>query len=125
MQNLNKLNHFRVTTPAIFERFGSFGDHSCGFFEIPSTTDQGTLRVIASTHHGWDHVSVSRKNRCPNWPEMSQIKRLFFLPDETAVEFHVPESQHINCHPYCLHLWRSHTQTYELPPAEFVGPAST
>jgi len=66
------------------------------------------MRVMASAGMGWDHVSISRQNRCPNWPEMEHIKRLFFRDDETAMQLHVPPSDHISIHPYCLHLWRPH-----------------
>jgi hypothetical protein len=61
---------------------------------------------MASSEFGWEHVSVSRINRCPNWPEMSHIKTLFFKDDETVMQLHVPSSDHINEHPNCLHLWR-------------------
>lgn len=81
----------------------------------------GRMFVIASWAEGWDHVSVSRPDRCPTWDEMEGIKRIFFRPEETAMQLHVPESQHINMHPYCLHLWRPHFLPIPMPPAEFVG----
>ena len=68
----------------------------------------------------WDHVSVSRKNRVPNWAEMSHVHRLFFRDDEVAMQLHVPISQHINCHPFVLHLWRPHEGAIPLPPAFMV-----
>jgi hypothetical protein len=37
---------------------------------------------------------------------MAFVKRLFFRDDETAMQLHVPASDHVNQHPYCLHLWR-------------------
>lgn len=122
MQDLNKLNRYRLKTERIKEFYGSYGDHTCGIFVIPSCIDKGPMKVIAAANEGWDHVSVSRKNRCPNWPEMDQIKRLFFHPRETVVQFHVPEEEHISFHPFTLHLWRSWTQAYNLPPPEWVGP---
>lgn len=108
------------------------------------------LRVIVSAGGGWDHVSVSCADRCPTWDEMSYVKRLFFYPQETVMQLHVPERQHINCHPFCLHLWRPQTEAeiaeerkacveagevwtdcdmrspgeIPLPPSEFVGPAA-
>ena len=124
MQDLNKLNEYRLRTQRIKEFFGSYGDHTCGIFNIPSIIDKAGLKVIAASSDGWDHVSVSRKNRCPNWPEMDQIKRLFFHPRETVVQFHVPEDKHISFHPFTLHLWRSWSQIYDLPPSEWVGPAT-
>ncbi|WP_428337469.1 DUF7694 domain-containing protein [Paenirhodobacter sp.] len=71
---------------------------------------------------GWDHVSVSLPRRCPNWEEMSFVKGMFFQDDETAMQLHVPLSQHINHHPYCLHLWRPHQFEIPRPPFWMVGP---
>jgi hypothetical protein len=35
-----------------------------------------TVVVIASDGMGWDHVSVSLKDRCPTWEEMCLVKDL-------------------------------------------------
>lgn len=80
------------------------------------------LKVIASDGYGWDHVSVSCEGRCPTWGEMELIKRLFFKEDETAMQLHVPPQDHVNCHPYCLHLWRPQDAEIPRPPSELVGP---
>ena len=83
---------------AVREFYGFEGDETCGAFSVPSPIDRQPLVIVASSEGGWDHVSVSRKNRCPNWAEMEHIARLFFRDDETAVQFHVPPSDHINVH---------------------------
>ena len=101
------------------------GDETGGPFLIASPIDHAPLLIIASNNGGWDHVSVSRQNRCPNWREMEHIKRMFFRDDETAVQFHVPPSEHRNLHPYCLHLWRCQTQEFPRPPGNFVAPDNT
>lgn len=121
MRDLNLLNTYRerATARALW---GHPGDHSCGMFFIPSPTDRAPLKVVASSGEGWDHVSVSRANRCPNWPEMEHVKRLCFLDDEAAMQLHVPPADHISFHPYCLHLWRPHTLEIPRPPAWMVGP---
>src|SRR4051812_5832078 len=77
-----------------------------GVFMMVSVIDGGDLRIIATSAEGWDHVSVSRRNRCPNWYELEQVKRTFFKEDETAVQYHVPPAEHINNNEHCLHLWR-------------------
>lgn len=80
-------------------------------------------RVIAAADAGWDHVSVavgSAVPRCPDWSEMEFVKRLFFSPDETAMQLHVPVREHISNHDHCLHLWRPHDRPIPLPPASFV-----
>jgi hypothetical protein len=81
------------------------------------------LRLVVSAEEGWDHVSVSTTlPRCPNWTEMEFVKRLFFRPDEVAMQLHVPPKDHISVHPHCLHLWRPHEPaSIPLPPKEFVG----
>lgn len=103
------------------KHWGWEGDETCGGFLIPSHIDQRPLKVIASAGEGWDHVSVSRENRTPTWGEMEQIRRLFFKDDETAMQLHVPPTDHINQHPYCLHMWRPHDQEIPRPPAIMVG----
>lgn len=104
---------------------GGVGDDTGGCFRVKSKIDGGDLRIMASSGMDWDHVSVSRANRCPNWPEMEQVKHLFFRDDETAMQLHVPPIEHINCHPNCLHLWRPHTQEIPRPPSIMVGPPAT
>lgn len=84
------------------------------------------LRVIVSIDGlGWDHVSVSPSvpGRCPTWEEMSLVRHVFFLPEETVYQIHAPISEHVNHHPWCLHLWRSTREDMPRPPAELVGGA--
>ena len=121
MRNLNLLSGYRKPAEEI-RRYGTTGDETCGFFQLPSPIDGQTITVIASSGEGWDHVSISRTNRTPNWPEMEHVKRLFFRDDETAMQLHVPPSDHISCHPYCLHLWRPHAVEIPRPPAWMIGP---
>lgn len=122
MRNLHLLDIYRDTGPEVRAFYGSTGDHETGVFNVPSPVDSAVLRVIATSGEGWDHVSVSRRNRCPNWPEMEHIKRLFFKDDETAMQLHVPPSDHISIHPYCLHLWRPLNAEIPRPPSIMVGP---
>lgn len=102
--------------------YGVPGDETCGVFVVLSRIDRTKLMVVASCGEGWDHVSVSRLKRCPNWPEMEQIKHLFFKDDETAMQLHVPSSDHINLHPHTLHLWRPQQGIIPRPPGWMVGP---
>lgn len=78
------------------------------------------LNVIASNGGGWDHVSVSTRDRCPTWEEMEYVRGLFFRPTETVMQLSVPRGKHINIHPHCLHLWRPQQCEIPLPPPEFV-----
>lgn len=121
MRNLHEaeVDRFRVRSGPIVDHYGSIGDETCGAFLVPSPIDRSPIRVIASAGSGWDHVSISRPTRCPNWPEMEHIKRLFFREDETAMQLHVPTAKHISNHDFCLHLWRPHV-AIPLPPEIFV-----
>lgn len=88
-----------------------------GAFLIPF--ESYVLHVVASDQQGWEHVSVSLKNRCPNWKEMCYIKDLFWDAEEPAIQFHPPKSQYVNVMPFCLHLW-SRAEGFELPPHELI-----
>lgn len=76
--------------------------------------------IMYSTGRGWDHVSASMSNRAPTWIEMSEIKDLFFAADETVFQLHVPKSDHINVHNFCLHLWRPQHEAIPMPPEWMV-----
>jgi hypothetical protein len=103
--------------------YGS-GDEAEGAFAVPSPIDGQPIRVIASSDAGWDHVSVSRQSRCPNWPEMEHVRRLFFKDDETMMQLHPPLADYVNDHPYCLHLWRPRAAEIPRPPKWMVGGIS-
>ena len=91
-----------------------------GLFMIPLKTK--LLRVIASDEMGWEHVSVSLRNRCPNWKEMNAVKNLFWSEEDAVMQLHPPKSEYVNCHPNVLHLWRPTNETIPRPPTFMVGP---
>lgn len=84
----------------------------------------GNLGVICSDGKGWDHVSVSLPNRCPTWEEMQWVRDCFFRDDEWVVQYSPPRVTHVNCHPFCLHLWRPQGEAFPTPPPWMVGPAN-
>ena len=95
-----------------------------GAFIIPFRSV--SLKVIASCGDepetkGWEHVSVSLGNRCPNWEEMCFVKSLFWDDEDTVVQFHPAKSQYVNVHPNCLHLWRNAKKQFITPPIYLVG----
>ena len=128
MRDLTALNPYRDRDceRRFFGYSGPKTDRIAGYFLIPSRIARRELKVIASSgeiagSEGWDHVSVSLPNRCPNWPEMAEIKALFFLPEEEAFQLHPAEAENISNHPHCLHIWRPTLQAIPLPPAILVG----
>ena len=78
------------------------------------------LFVVFSFGGGWDHVSVSLKNRCPTWDEMCVVKDVFFDKEECCIEYHPAEKDYVNFHPYCLHIWKPQNETIPTPPKIFV-----
>lgn len=121
MKNLHELDYARMVEFEL-QHYGMNGDDGNGVFQFLSCVDVMPLRVIASDGDGWDHVSVSRADRVPNYEEMEQIAALFFKENETAVQYHVPKSEHVNHHPYCLHWWRPTEETLPKPPSIMVAP---
>lgn len=99
-----------------------------GAYSVPSPKDGKPLTIIASIGFGWDHVSVSRKDRVPNWYEMEHVKRMFFEDHECAMQLHPPLDDYvdgsIHGHPNCLHLWKSHNEPIPRPPKWMVGGMS-
>lgn len=73
----------------------------------------------------WEHVSVSTATRCPTWEEMCFVKSIFWEPEDVVMQLHPRESEYVNCHPYCLHLWRPVGVPIPTPPFITIGPAVT
>jgi hypothetical protein len=51
---------------------------------------------------------------------MEHIGDLFFLPEETWIQYRVPKRDHINIHPYVLHWWRPLKADIPMPEAWLV-----
>lgn len=58
-------------------------------------------------HEGdnWLHVSCSHSNKLPKWKELREVKDIFIGQDRRAIQIFSKESEHVNIHQYCLHLW--------------------
>jgi hypothetical protein len=99
----------------------SKGDEN-GCFLIPGPHNIPLLIMSSGNlDKDWEHVSISGKNRCPNWPEMCHVKDLFWSPDELVIQFHPPRSTYVDNHPFCLHLWKPLKQIIAPPPPIMVG----
>lgn len=92
------------------------------------------LRCVASNGDGWtaqgltgppwEHVSVSTPVRTPTWAEMCQVKATFWDDEDVVMQLHPPKSEWVNCHEYCLHLWRPIGIAIPRPPSITVGPSN-
>ena len=114
-----KLENGRITQGP-YGSDASFGPY--GAFLILGPT-AATLKIVSSAgdETGWEHVSVSCKNRTPNWVEMCFIKDLFWAEDECVIQYHPPKSEYVNNHEYCLHMWRPTREAIPMPPSIMVG----
>lgn len=100
-----------------------------GVFLIPAgvlrpgrSMKKAGARVIASDGLGWEHVSVVRSaGPAPTWDDMCKVKALFWDPEDVVVQFHPRQSQHVNNHDACLHLWRPVGVELPTPTPEMVG----
>ena len=70
---------------------------------------------------GWEHLSISHKNKTPSWDVMCEIKDIFFKEDEVCVQYHPKKEDYVNNHPHCLHIWRNYEQEFITPPYWMVG----
>lgn len=124
--DLSKINGFRVRK-GTFASDDSDGPNGAFFFHHSTRL---ILRTIASNGDGWEHVSLSaiyvnsnnkHIERTPTWEEMCWIKNKFWEPEETVMQLHPPESEWINNHEHCLHLWRPLNAEIPRPPGIMVG----
>lgn len=121
---------YRIKDHPLFGSDESHGNN--GAFIIPldkffKTTPHMKAFCMISDGFGWEHISVSIQNkkagfeRTPYWQEMCLIKDLFFEKEECVMQLHPKESEYVNNHPNCLHLWRPIDKEIPQPPAEMVG----
>lgn len=67
------------------------------------------LRVIIGDERinkiWWRHVSVSRSDKIPSYEDLKKVKDQFIGEHRPAYQIMPKTADHINMHPYCLHLW--------------------
>ena len=112
---------FRIKTGPL-RSDASYGNN--GLFRVPTRPGQPPLQIIASDGDDWEHVSVSRPDRIPTWDEMCRVKTMFWGDDDCVMQLHPPESDYVNNHSRCLHLWRPIGVSIPRPPSLLVGIAS-
>jgi len=107
------------TTRLVISEYGDDGGYAWAKFR--SSKENTHASIIFSWGAGWDHVSVSFHNRVPTWGEMCEAKNMFFYKDEVCFQLHPAESEYVNMHPHCLHIWRPQNVSVPTPPSWMVG----
>ena len=66
-----------------------------------------TVIITGEVHNNkkWLHVSFSRKSRMPDYNDISRIKKDFFGDNRKVIMIFPEKENHVNIHPYCLHLF--------------------
>jgi len=115
---------FRVTAGMLASAKATHGNNGAFIIPLRDPATQTVLqaRAIASDCEGWEHVSVSFPSKTPSWDVMCTIKDLFWGPQDCVMQFHPPEKEYSNFHPFCLHLWRPIGKEFPRPPHHLVGP---
>ena len=105
---------YRLKSCGAWSSDESFGNN--GAFQVDK------MKIIASDGDGWDHVSVSNKNKIPTWAQMCQVKNLFWDEEDCVIQFHPPKKEYVNFHEFTLHLWKFQGEEFKTPPGYMVGP---
>ena len=84
------------------------------------------IAVSAALYDGgaYIHASCSRQDRMPSYYDLRDLKAIAFGPERYACQVFPPESEHVNIHPFCLHLWGP-MQAKNWPLPDFTEGQST
>lgn len=89
--------------------------------EVHSFKGSDKALVCFTTVMGWEHLSVSFKNKIPSWEVMNEMKEMFFKDYEDAFQYHPTKENYINNNEYTLHIWRPLETNIPIPPSILVG----
>ena len=77
-------------------------------FLIFADRDDG-LRIAASAAlypcGAWIHASCSRVNVMPTYYDLRDLRDVVIGPERPCAQVFQVDSEHVNIHPFCLHLW--------------------
>ena len=89
--------------------------------EVRSIKQSDKALVALTRIKGWEHLSVSFKNKIPSWECMHEMKELFFYDDEECFQMHPKADNYVNNNEYTLHIWRPVEGMNQVPPSILVG----
>jgi hypothetical protein len=89
-------------------------DNSCRYINYT----QKLLAIVSCSRendgHFWIHLSVSHRDRQPNWQELAETKAVF-LGDREGYTVHPPKRRYVNLHPNVLHVFARLDDSAVLP----------
>lgn len=89
--------------------------------EIRSIKQSDKALVSLTKIAGWEHLSVSFKNKIPSWECMQEMKEIFFSDNEECFQLHPKADNYVNNNEYTLHIWRPVDGNIPIPPSILVG----
>jgi len=107
-----------VTQKGVFLREETVGIDSCWEFKEDTGGTlwfryggpKGLLACISVLieldNKPWLHVSISRRDRIPSYEELVFAKETLIGKSKKAIQVFPADEEHVNQHPFCLHLWR-------------------
>lgn len=60
---------------------------------------------LREDNKAWIHISLSRKNRMPDWLDIVKVKEDFLGPNVYAYIILPPKSKYVNIHKYVLNIY--------------------
>lgn len=120
IDKLRMMRIMRRAWPALLvsvpEEFGS--DGIALFLFDSGRAFAGSVIVSQALHDGadWIHLSAAWHDSMPSYEDLAVLKDAVFGPDREAYQVFARASEHVNIHPYALHLWGRADGTPALPP---------
>lgn len=104
---LNRIEEWKLLPPRGHWR--TLGWKWIDWVEGSAGYGKGDLTALLSAHverdgNRWLHLSLGRRTMLPSYEELQDAHRAF-LGDRLAYQLFMPESEHVNLHPFVLHLW--------------------
>jgi hypothetical protein len=75
--------------------------------------------LVGHSDLGW-HLSISCGSRLPTWDEVAKARYALLPANITVAMLMPPESEYVNLHPYCFHLWEVADRRGEGLPVELL-----
>jgi hypothetical protein len=71
--------------------------------------------TLRESGNEWIHISLSRKDRMPDWKDLVTARQGFLEPTAYAYLVFPPEDKYVNIHKTCLHIYSRLDGLPELP----------
>jgi hypothetical protein len=95
---------FPLSQPPGWRFLGKLGQGARAF-DHPNGLRALVSVLIEQDERRWLHVSIARADRVPDYRDLTRAKAALIGRHRKAVQVFPSEAEHVNHHPYTLHLW--------------------